>query len=416
MLNPVLSPPPVRLAGAVMALAAGLLLSACQTMPGWMLVQGKAQVTDHLHFANLPMARPATPWVLPTEAGVTLQWPGKPSTAAAEAWLQTKDTTALIVLRRGKVVYERYFGGFKRDTVGTSFSMSKSVVSLLVGVAIAEGRIASVEDPVTRYLPELLRNDPRFAQVRLRHLLQMRSGVAFDEGYFSPFSDAAYYYLTSDLPAQIRLLQIARPPGQDYSYQSGDTQLLGMALERAVGQPMPRYAQTKLWQPMGAEFDASWSLDSAASGVTKAFCCLNARAIDFARLGQLVLQNGQRADHRGNRRIIPAAWLHASTAAQLDNEAPPGASDAARRNIEDPGLPGASFYAWQWRRAPQPRPDPGPVPSEAMQPGSDFYASGLLGQYIYIAPETQTVIVRLGWRNDEPFWAEWLGTLARMNP
>ncbi len=401
-----------RRAGAVLGLLASLQLSACQTMPAWMLVQGQARVTDHLHFANLPMARAATPWALPVEPGVALQWPGKQRTAAAEAWLKSKDTTALIVLRRGRVVYENYFGGFKRDTVGTSFSMSKSVVSLLVGVAIAEGRIASVEDPVTRYLPELLRNDPRFAQVRLRHLLQMRSGVAFDEGYFSPFSDAAHYYLTSDLPAQIRQLRISSPPGQDYAYQSGDTQLLGMALERAVGQPMPGYAQTRLWQPMGAEFDASWSLDSAGSGVTKAFCCINARAIDFARLGQLVLQNGR----RDGISVVPQAWLQASTAAQLDSEAPPEASDAARRNIEDPGLPGASFYAWQWRRAPQPRREPSPAPSEAMQPGSDFYAAGLLGQYIYIAPETQTVIVRLGWRNDEPFWADWLGTLARINP
>ena len=384
-----------------------VLLAGCQTLPVWMVVQREAQITDHQHFDNAPIARAAAPWVLPA-APATINWPGGRPTAEVETWVAAQGTVALVVVRRGQVVYERYFNGHQRDSIGTSFSMAKSVVSSLIGVALAEGSITSVDDPVTRYLPELLSNDPRFAAITLRHLLLMRSGIAFDEGYRSPFADASQFYLTSNMPAQVAGLRIVRAPDQTYSYQSGDTQLLAMALERATGQRLAAYAQTRLWQPMGAEFDASWSLDSAASGVARGFCCLNARAIDYARFGQLVLQGGQ----RDGRSIIPADWLRQSTAAQtLD-----GVDDPARRNIENPGTPRAAFYAWQWRRAPKPRFDPTPAPSDALVPGPDFYAQGLLGQLLYIAPDTQTVVLRLGSRWGDARWPGWLGMLARLNP
>lgn len=244
------------------------------------------------------------------QAPAPLLWPDGRDTATTEAWLAEQGSQALIVLRRGQVVYERYFNGHSRDGIGTSFSMAKSVVSVLLGVAVHERRIASVDDPITRYLPELLNNDPRFAQISLRHLLQMRSGIGFDAGYNSPFAEAAPFYLTGDLAHQVAGLRIARAPGQAHAYQSGDTQVLGMAIGRAVGQPLASFAQTRLWQPMGAEFDASWSLDSAAKGVTRAFCGLNASAMDFARFGQLVRRGGQ----RDGAAIVPAAWLRESTA------------------------------------------------------------------------------------------------------
>ena len=389
------------------AALATVLLAGCQNLPGWMVWQHEAQITDYRHFDNAPIARAAAPWVLPV-ASATLNWPGGLSTAAAEDWVAAQETTALVVLRRGQVVYERYFNGHQRDSIGTSFSMAKSVVSSMVGVALADGRITSIDDPITRYLPELLRNDARFGAISLRHLLLMRSGIAFDEGYQSPFADAARFYLTSNMPDQVAGLRIAGAPGLAFSYQSGDTQLLAMALERATGQRLADYVQTRLWQPMGAEFDASWSLDSAASGVARGFCCLNARAIDFVRFGQLVLQEGARDGHS----IIPADWLRLSTAAQtLD-----GLDDVARRNIEEPGGRHAAFYAWQWRRAPLPHTGRAPVPSQDLVPGPDFYAQGLLGQVIYIAPQSQTVVLRLGGGPGEGRWPRWLGTLARLNP
>jgi CubicO group peptidase (beta-lactamase class C family) len=387
----------------VLLVAALALLAGCDSLPLWMVWQQRASIADHQHFAAQPLARAATPRALPA-APATLTWPNGQSPADAERWLAEQGTVALIVLRRGELVHERYFNGFARDSIGTSFSVAKSVVSTLVGIAIAEGRIKSVDEPVTTYLPELLKNDARFARITLRHLLQMRSGIAFDEGYRSPFADASRFYLTKHLPERVAGLAIAGEPGQAYSYQSGDTQLLGMAVQRAVGQPLAAYATRRLWQPMGAEFDASWSLDSEASATAKAFCCVNARAVDFARFGQLFLDQGR----VGGQAVVPADWVRASTAAQVDL---PGADDSARRNIEWRGGRPSSFYAWQWRRTLTLG-----AAGETPQPAGDFYAEGILGQFVYVAPATQTVIVRLGRERGAPFWPAWMGELARLNP
>jgi CubicO group peptidase (beta-lactamase class C family) len=391
---------------ALTGLALGLLLAlaGCDTLPPWMIRQQQARITDYKHFDNAPIAPSAQPLVLPVVPDAHIAWPQALTTEAAEKRIASQDTTALIMVRRGQVVYERYFNGYERESLGTSFSMAKSVVSALLGVAMAEGRILSLDEPITNFLPELRHNDARFALITLRHLLQMRSGIEFDEGYRSPLAEAAKYYLTANIPQQVAKLRIARPPGQAYSYQSGDTQLLAMAVTRATGVPLPQYLQAKLWQPMGAEFDASWSLDSRASGVPRAFCCLNARAIDYARFGLVYLNNGQAA----GQQLVPPDWVRQSTAAQLGL---PGADDAAQRNIERPGTRFAAFYALQWRRTPAPA-----VAANPLQPGDDFYAEGYLGQYIYVVPSTQTVIVRLGTGRGGNFWPGWMGQWARLNP
>ncbi|MEN9629902.1 MAG: hypothetical protein RJA10_3130, partial [Pseudomonadota bacterium] len=297
--------------------AAGLLAAAvlvgvvgCTPIPMWMVLQGRSQITDHAHFDNAPIARAAQPSPLPA-APAALRWPGGLDEAAALADVASRGTVALLVARRGQLVHERYFNGYGPDSIATSFSMAKSVVSVLLGIAIDEGRIAGVDEPVTRYLPELRGNDPRFDRITLRHLLAMRSGIAFDEGYRSPVSEAATFYLGRDLQAEVARLRIEGEPDQAYAYKSGDTQLLAMALQRAVGQPLARYAELKLWQPMGAQHDASWSLDSSAKGQARAFCCLNARAVDYLRFGQMVLNGGE----WNGRRIVSAAWLQRSTAA-----------------------------------------------------------------------------------------------------
>jgi CubicO group peptidase (beta-lactamase class C family) len=192
-------------------------------------------------------------------------------------------------------------------------------------------------------------------------------------------------------------LHVAGAPDQRFSYQSGDTQLLAMALERAVGEPLAHYAQRRLWQPMGAEYDASWSLDSQVGGQAKAFCCLNARAVDLARFGQLFLDGGR----VGDRQVVPADWVRASTAVQQR----PGGNDVERRNVEKPFGERRAFYAWQWRR----------MPGRDGEPGDDFWAHGLLGQFVYVSPASRMVIVRLGRHQAELFWPGWMGELARLN-
>lgn len=385
---------------AVAALLAAL--SGCSTLPMWMVLQGRSAITDHRHFDEMTLQRAAVASPLPA-APQTLRWPGGVDTAAAEADIAQRGTVALLVLRRGELVYERYFNGYDANSITTSFSMAKSVVSVLLGIAIDEGRIAGVDEPITRHLPELLAQDVRFGQITLRHLLLMRSGIRFDEGYGSPFSEAAHFYLSPDLKAEVGRLRIESAPGQALAYKSGDTQLLAMAIERAVGQPLAVYAQHKLWQPMGAAKDASWSLDSRAGGVARAFCCLNARAVDFLRFGQMVLGEGQ----VDGRRIVSAKWLRDSTAAASDL---PGATADARRNVEHSGRPMAAFYAWQWRRRPM------PSTGGALQPGAMVYAQGLYGQILLIDTERQMVVLRLGQRTGERFWPGWLDALVRLNP
>jgi CubicO group peptidase (beta-lactamase class C family) len=395
----------------VVVLSALAGLSGCSNLPLWMVGQQRSQITDHQHFAATALPAAARPLPLPDAAQPLALPPDPVSGEPMEALLARQGTVALVVLRHGAVVYERYFNGRDRQTLLTSFSMAKSVVATLLGLAIRDGRIASVDDPVTRYLPELAQQDPRFADVRLHHLLAMRSGIAFDERYNVPWSDAAVFYLTPDLRRAVSRMTVVEPPDQRYRYSSGDTQLLGMVIERATGQSLGAWMDRQLWQPMGAAQDGSWSLDSALQGQAKAFCCWNARALDYARFGQLMLQRGR----VGERQVVPTAWIDA----MLQVRAHPGTDAAARRNIESPGTPQAVFYTWQWRRPTNAVPTATPAVDAApdplhMVPSEDFYAQGQHGQYIYVAPQQGTVIVRIGTdRRPDLWWPGLLGRIAR---
>lgn len=382
-----------------MVLAAALT-TGCGTLPAWMVVQGRSSIVDYKHFDNAPIAPATQPQPLP-EAPAVLRWPGGVDSTVAEADIAAHGTVALLVARRGQLVYERYFNGYDAQSITASFSLAKSLVSLLVGMAVADGQIGSVDEPVTRWLPELRANDPRFEHITLRHLLSMRSGIAFDEGYDTPFSEAARLYLTTDIKAELARLKISREPNQAYSYSSGDTQLLAMVVERALNQPLAQLVAQRLCQPLGAQYDASWSLDSHANGVPRGFCCLNARARDVLRLGLMLAAGGQ----WNGQRIIDADWLHRSTAALSGL---PGTSEAAQRNIDRPGTPQTAFYGWQWRR----RPLRG---SHPLQPSAMFYAQGLYGQILLIDPESQTVVLRMGQRNGPRHWPGWMDDLVRLN-
>jgi CubicO group peptidase (beta-lactamase class C family) len=390
---------PLRLAALALALLAGATQSGCATPPAWMVAQGRATMNDHRHFHNAPVAAAAKPRVLPPGSAPPRLPPG-PAGGDFDATLERNGTVAFIVLQRGQVVFERYYNGHQRDGWVTSFSVAKSVVSLLLGRAIADGHVKSVDDALTRHVPELLQRDERFARVRLRDLLQMRSGIAFQEDYRSPFSDAGTFYLTPDLKSAVRGLRIEVEPDTRFQYSSGDTQLLGLVIERATGRPLATTLQQALWQPMGAEFPASWSMDSAEGGVTKAFCCLNARAIDFARLGQLMLDGGQ----RDGRQLIPAGWIADSLAVRQHA----GGDPNTRANLQRPARNAAAFYTWQWRHSAT----RSATTETGWQPTADFFAQGFHGQYIYVAPEKQMVIVRFGRDRGNEYW--WPGLMARI--
>jgi CubicO group peptidase (beta-lactamase class C family) len=368
-----------------------------------MMLQRQSAITDYRHFQNAPVARAPDASPLPSATNEHVRLPDFRG-APFDAVMEQTGTVAIVIVKHGKVLLERYYNGYQRESIVTSFSVAKSVVSALVGIAVHDGHIASINDPITRYLPELAATDPRFARITIRNLLEMRSGIRFDEGYRSPWADASRFYLTPDLAAKLQGLQIERAPDAQYHYSSGDTQLLGTIVQRATGIPLPRYLQEKIWRPMGAAYDASWSVDGSASGAAKAFCCINARALDFARFGQLYLDNGT----VNGKQIVPADWIRQSTEVRQH----PGDTPANRWNVEAADKRSAAYYAWQWRRTRIVE-----ASSElGFKPGQDFYAEGHHGQFIYVAPVEGMVIVRIGLRYGNAWWPGVLGQIARLNP
>ncbi len=224
-------------------------------------------------------------------------------------FLQDHKTVAFLVIRNDTLIMEKYFDGYQRSSAIPSFSMSKSFLSALTGIAINEGHIRSVDQPVTDFLPELLDNDSAFGRITIKHLLNMRSGIRFNEGYANPFADMAKYYYGRNLKKYIGRLRIEAPPGERYNYISVNSQLLGMAIEQATGMPLNRYLRQEIWKPLGMQYDASWSIDSKKHRQINAFCCINARPIDFAKLGRLYLNRGR----WNGRQIVPRQWVETST-------------------------------------------------------------------------------------------------------
>ncbi|MFN6082646.1 MAG: serine hydrolase domain-containing protein, partial [Bacteroidota bacterium] len=228
-------------------------------------------------------------------------------------------------------------------------------------------------EPITIYIPELRKSG--FDKVSIKHLLQMTSGIAFNESYINPFGDAASFYYGLNLRKLINQMKIKKQPGKEFDYVSGNTQLLGLVLERALqDKTVTSYLQEKIWLPLGMEFDASWSIDRKVQGIEKTFCCLNARARDYAKIGRLYKNNG----NWNGKQIVSETWVKEST--KLDT------TDGS-----------ASYYQHQWW-----------LPN----PGNDFMAEGILGQYIYVNPAKDLVIVRLGKDEGEADWWNLFTSLA----
>lgn len=244
--------------------------------------------------------------------------------------------------------------------------MAKSITSLLIGCAIDDGYIQSVSEPVIKYVPELKKNG--FSEtLTIKHLLQMMSGIKFNESYSNPFGDAATYYYGTNLRKAIARMKPLHEPGMNFEYSSGDTQLLGLVLERALkGRTITDYLEDKIWKPLGMEYDASWSLDRKNNGLEKTYCCINARARDFAKIGRLYLNKG----NWNGVQIVSKKWVEEST-------------------VADTGLNDVNYYKYQWW-----------LPTQ----NGDFMAEGILGQYIYVNPAKSLIIVRLGKNNGNDAW------------
>lgn len=274
--------------------------------------------------------------------------------------LEELGSVGLLMIKDNQVVFEKYWKGYDDSSKSGSFSVAKSITSILIGVALKEGKIKSLTDPVGDYLPEFKEGDK--AAVRIIDLLTMSSGTDWNESYMNLFSVTSEAYYGNNVYATATGVKMKDKPGTIHSYKSGDTQLLGLILEKATGQSLSDYASQKLWQPMGAEHQALWSTDKE-QGHIKAYCCFNSNVRDFARIGKLMLDSGK---WNGTTVIDSAYWANSIK--------PCGITDLKGQSCD--------YYGYQWWLD--------PVNPEV------FYARGILGQYIIVIPSKKTIIVRLG--------------------
>ncbi len=271
-----------------------------------------------------------------------------------EDYLEAINTASLVVLRGDTIVYEYYGEDYAASKPVMAYSVTKSITSALVGIALEEGLISSINDPVTRYVDM---EEPGWDSVRIGHLLQMTSGMDYDESE-KPSSHNAKFYYGNALRKKTRSLKLKGEPGYDFEYASGNTQLLGLVLEQAIApKNLTEYLEEKIWHPMGARYGGSWSIDKPKSGIEKTFCCLSATARDLLRFGMLYRDSGR----MGQQQIIPEDWVAASI-------------------VADSSYGGTDIYQYQW-----------------WLPGTgegDFLAEGIINQFIYIHPEHDLVIVK----------------------
>ena len=332
-----------------------------------------ADVGDQFRFPSRAIPAGVEPSPLPSGTELDLSSIAGPTGGSVEELLGDTDTLAFLVVHDDTLVAERYFEDARRDTLQTSFSVAKSFLSTLVGIAIDDGAIHSVTDPVTEYVPELAQRDSRFDQITLQDLLTMSSGIRYEEQSLPlPWGDDVNTYYATDLrDLALNGTQIERAPGQEWYYDNYNPLLLGLVLERATGMSVSEYMAGRLWQPLGAEVDATWSLDSDADGFEKMESGLNAAPVDYARFGELFLHGGR----WNGTQILSSGWVREATAADTSTD------------------PAAHYQYFWW--------------IDTARPGR-FYALGNLGQYIYVAPDANTVIVRFGsdWGVSNGTWLE----------
>jgi CubicO group peptidase (beta-lactamase class C family) len=368
----------------------GLAASTSRSQLARAVLWGESDVDDHRRFPARPVAAGADRFVFHRPAGGA----GTPPAAVRrisvwdgtrqlqwdlERFLAQSDTTAFLIVRGDRLLYEGYFNGYDHDSVQTSMSVAKSVLGALVGIAIDQGRIGSVDDPITRYVPELAARDPRFGQITLRHLLAMRSGLRYEESGGPWGDDTATYYAPDLRKLALEGTEVVEAPGRRFHYNNYNPLLVGLALERATGMPVATYLERRLWQPLGMEADGSWSLDSRASGFEKMESGLNARAVDFAKLGLLVARDGR---FRGRQRL-PRAWVQELT------RVPTGGGS----------VPASGYRFFWWTQ-------------DDRHPPAVF-ARGKYGQHLYVVPDSDLVLVRFGRDAGYPHWPQLLSDLAR---
>ncbi len=322
-------------------------------------------------YAGETIAKPAVASHLSRADEPAIAWEFQGTRRTLDDYLAAHPTTALLIAKGDTILIERYRYGRREDTRFTSFSMAKTLTAMLLGIAMAEGHIRSIDDPAETYVPEL--RGVEYGRTPLKALLSMASGVAFREDY-SGADDVARLARGSFVrqgqggPGVLRQFDTrALPPDTKFVYASAETQALGAVVAAATGRTLAAYAAEKIWRPLGAEADASWLTD--ATGMAAAFCCFQAVLRDWARVGLMLAHDGA---WNGNQ-IVPRDWVRSATRA-----------DPARPHL----FPGTAtpFYGYGYQTWIFPRAD------------RSFALLGVYGQSIYVDPESKLVMVHLAAR------------------
>lgn len=271
----------------------------------------------------------------------------------------------LLAIQNDEIIYEKYWPGYDENTMANSFSVAKSYVSMLIGFAIEDGFISSLDDGVRQYLPEL---DPEvFDDITLRHLITMSSGLEWIERYNLPINHTSESYYGTDLWKLVANLNKETEPGAVYNYKGSDPQLLAFVLKKATGLSLSDYLSKKFWIPTGHIDDGLWSLDDK-DGIEKAYCCINTNARNFSRIGLLYMNHGQ----WNGKQLLDSVWCANSVKSHL----------IKNKKGED-----TNYYGYMWWNL-------NDIDKNV------FYCRGLNGQYVVVFPDKNLVIVRIGHKRD----------------
>ena len=308
-----------------------------------------AYIDDHPHFENMLIPPSTNPQA----------WPKHPNYNIAEATLNLSDTNkdlgtvAFLIIKNDSIWYENYADGYGVDSQTNSFSIAKSITSALLGKAINDGFINSLDQPISDFFEQY-----EGAQTTVGDLSSMASGLDWEESYTSPFSVTARAYYDDNLAETILNQKVVDTPGQAFKYLSGNTELLGMIIERATGKKLANYLFESFWHPMGAEQLALWQVDDAEHQLVKSYCCIASNARDFARFGKLYKDNGK----WNGKQLLDSTFV----------------VNSVKARFEDSPEYGYGFWL-----------------SDHLDKQL-FVMRGILGQYVIVSPEDDVIIVRLG--------------------
>lgn len=315
-------------------------------------------IDDYKIFSNreIPIGKPL-PWIVAHDFMKHSLSPSERDT------LEHYKSVAFLIIQHDSIVYEEYWDGYNQNTISNSFSAAKSVVGLLIGAAIDDGYIKSVNQPVGDFIPEY--SIPPNNKLTIKDLLTMSSGLNWNESYINPFSTTTKAYYGDQINKLVTDLKVVENPGKEFYYKSGNTQLLSIIIKKATGKTLSNYVSEKIWIPLGAEKIALWCLDKE-NGDEKAYCCLNSNARDFARLGKLILHNG----NINGKQLISKEYIQKSITP---------AYYLKSHSDHNP----VDFYGYQWWII--------------NYEGQNIpYARGIYGQYIFALKEQDAIVVRLG--------------------